>query len=120
MTALKFLKTAPDDAGREEYLLPAEKLVSGNPKQVVWNAYSDASGKFFAGIWQSEVGKWRIRYAEEEYCHLLQGVSVITDEHGNAVTVSAGDRFVIPRGFAGAWEVLEPTRKIYVIYEAGE
>lgn len=120
MTAVKFLKTEPDDAAREEYVLSEDKLISGNPKQVVWNTYSDASGRFFAGLWQSEVGKWRIRYTEEEYCHLLQGVSVITDAQGRAVTVSAGDRFVIPRGFAGTWEVVEPTRKIYVIYEPGQ
>jgi hypothetical protein len=36
MITLKFLKTDPDDEQREEYLLPAEKLISGNPKQVVW------------------------------------------------------------------------------------
>jgi uncharacterized protein len=120
MTDLTFLRTDPDDAEREESLLPADKLIAGNPKQAVWNTYSDSRGKFFAGIWQSEVGKWRIRYTEEEYCHVLQGVSVISDAHGKAVTVSAGDRFVIPRGFTGTWEVVEPTRKIYVIYEAGE
>jgi len=120
MTALKFLRTDPDDADREEYLLAADKLISGNPRQVVWNTYSDTARKFFAGIWHSEVGKWRIRYTEEEYCHLLQGVSVITDANGQAVTVSAGDRFVIPRGFVGTWEVVEPTRKIYVVYEPGE
>lgn len=27
----------------------------------------------------------------------------------------AGDNFVIPAGFGGQWEVLETTRKIYVI-----
>ena len=120
MISLTFLKSEPDDAQREEYFLAAEKLISGNPKQVVWNAYRDAEGRFFAGVWHSEVGKWRIRYTEQEYCHVLQGVSVITDEQGKAATVSAGDRFVIPRGFVGTWEVVEPTRKIYVIYEQGE
>jgi len=120
MIALKFLNNDPDDADREEYRLPEGKRISGDPQQVVWNAYSDAARRFSAGIWQSEVGKWRIRYTEEEYCDLLQGVSVITDAQGRAVTVTAGDRFVIPRGFVGTWEVVEPTRKIYVIYEPGE
>jgi hypothetical protein len=49
---------------------------------------------------------------------LLAGVSIITDAAGNAVTVRQGDNFVIPRGFVGTWEVVESTRKIYVIYEA--
>jgi uncharacterized protein len=120
MTDLTFLKTDPYEAAREEYWLAPDKLIAGNPKQVVWNTYSGSGGKFLSGVWYSEVGKWRIRYTEEEYCHVLQGVSVITDAQGKAVTVSAGDRFVIPRGFTGTWEVVEPTRNIYVIYEAGE
>ena len=41
----------------------------------------------------------------------------ITDAQGTALTVTRGDRFIIPRGFVGTWEVLETTRKIYVIHE---
>jgi uncharacterized protein len=65
------------------------------------------------------MGKWRVSYTEEEYCQILHGVSVITGDDGNAITVRAGDRFVIPRGFAGTWEVIETTKKLYVIYEPG-
>jgi uncharacterized protein len=106
----------PGGAG-EEYFLSADKLIMGNPKQIAWQQYADDSGKLFAGAWQSEVGKWRVSYTEEEYCQILEGVSVITDSAGNAVTVRRGDRFVIPRGFVGTWEVIEPTKKLYVIYE---
>lgn len=113
------LRFESSGAVAEEYFLPSEKLIAGNPKQCVWKHYSDASGKFFAGIWRSEVGKWRISYTEEEYCQILQGTSIIADTAGNAMTVSAGDSVVVPRGFVGTWEVVEPTQKIYVIYEPG-
>ena len=103
----------------EEYFLPAEKLLVGNPRQRVWNHYTDPSGKFSAGIWSSEVGKWKIAYTEEEYCQILEGLSIITDSQGRAVKLSAGDQLVVPGGFTGTWEVVEPTRKTYVIYEAG-
>ena len=116
-TQLQMLATA--DVGGEEYFLPADKLISGNPKHTVWQQYTDPSGKFFAGAWQSEVGKWRISYTEEEYCQILFGVSIIADTAGNATTVRAGDRFVVPRGFVGTWEVVELTKKLYVIYEPG-
>lgn len=109
----------PTAAEAEEYFLPEDKLLSGNPKQTVWQEYTDPTGKFFCGLWKSEIGKWRIAYTEEEYCHLLEGESVITDEAGNATTVTTGDSFVIPRGFVGTWEVVVPTCKRYVIYEAG-
>jgi uncharacterized cupin superfamily protein len=102
----------------QEYFLAPEKLLSGNPRQRVWNHYSDAAQKFSAGVWSSEVGKWKISYTEEEYCQILEGRSVITDSDGNATALSVGDHVVVPRGFVGTWEVVEPTRKVYVIYEA--
>ena len=101
----------------EEYFLDAEKLISGNPRQSVWNHYTDPTGKYFSGFWESDVGKWHITYTEEETCYLLGGVSVVTDEAGNATVLRAGDSFVIPKGFKGTWEVLEPSRKLYAIYE---
>ncbi|HEX8957728.1 MAG TPA: cupin domain-containing protein [Burkholderiaceae bacterium] len=105
-------------SAEEQYYLPAEKLIAGNPKQSLWKRYTDRSGKFFAGIWASEIGKWHVNYTEEEYCRILEGESVITDIEGKAMTVKVGDEFVIPAGFVGTWEVVLPTRKTYVIYEA--
>lgn len=114
----KILKFSASDAPAEEYFLASEKLISGNPQQTIWQHYTDPTEKFLSGIWQSEVGKWHINYTEEEYCQILEGISILTDESGHAVTVASGESFVIPRGFKGTWEVLEKTRKIYVIYEA--
>ena len=102
----------------EEYHLAPEKLLVGNPLQQVWLDHTDASGQFFAGTWRSEPGKWHIRYTEEEYCELLEGHSVVTDSAGQATTLRAGDRFVIPRGFVGTWEVVTATTKRFVIFEA--
>ena len=103
----------------ESFFLPPEKLLEGNPRQTVWMRYTDPTKQFFAGVWHSEVGRWHVRYTEEEYCHLLEGTSVITEAGGSPQTVCAGDRFVVPRGFVGTWEVLVPTRKHFVVYEPG-
>ena len=102
----------------DAYFLAPEKLIAGNPKQTLWMQYTDASKQFFAGIWHSEVGKWRIAYTDEEYCKILEGTSVITDASGHTVTVTAGESFVIPSGFTGTWEVVTPTRKEFVIFDA--
>jgi len=104
----------------EIYHLAPEKRVDGDPEQRLWAQYTDPTGKFFAGVWESDPGIWRIRYTEEEYCRILDGRSVITTADGTATVVGPGDEFVIPRGFVGTWQVLERTRKTYVIYEAGE
>ena len=97
-----------------------EKLLAGNPRQSTWLEYADPSGRFFVGTWASEVGKWKIAYTEEEECRMLEGVSIVTDDADVEITVQAGDRFVIPRGFIGTWEVVTPTRKTFVIYESGD
>jgi uncharacterized cupin superfamily protein len=36
---------------------------------------------------------------------------------GPAVNVRPGDELIIPRGFVGTWEVLQPTLKRFVIHE---
>jgi len=91
-----------------------ERIVSGNPQFRTWNAEERDDG-LCADVWESTPGKWRIEYDEWEYCRILSGVSVIAEEGGEARTVRAGDSFVLRPGFRGSWEVLETTRKEYVI-----
>lgn len=94
---------------------PAEgRLIAGDPKFRTWNV-EEAEGGVYAGIWEATPGKWRIEYDEWEFCHILSGVSVIAEDGGEARTVRAGDSFVLRPGFKGTWEVVETTRKEYVI-----
>ena len=44
----------------------------------------------------------------------------LSDAGGDAVVLEAGQSFVVPAGFSGVWEVLEPARKLYAIYEPGD
>ena len=109
---------AQANSAPEHYSPAPEKILKGDPKQSVRNHYGSPCGQFNAGIWEGAVGQWTVNYTEHEYCEIIQGVSVLRDRHGNAKTVRAGDRFVIPAGFQGTWEVLEACRKVYVIFEA--
>jgi uncharacterized cupin superfamily protein len=94
---------------------PAEgRLISGDPKFRTWNV-EEAEGGLYAGIWEATPGKWRMEYDEWEFCHILSGVSVISEDGGEARTVRAGDSFVLRPGFKGTWEVIETTRKEYVV-----
>lgn len=90
-----------------------ERVLAGDPRFRTWNA--EERDGLYAGIWEATPGKWRIKYDEWEFCHILSGVSIIAEEGGEARTVSAGDSFVLRPGFKGSWEVLETTRKEYVI-----
>ena len=93
----------------------ADRVISGSPVTTTWNVEETPDGKLFAGIWEATPGKWRVVYDEWEFCRVESGVSVVTQDGGTAVTLKAGDSLVLRPGFTGTWEVLETTRKAYVI-----
>lgn len=90
-----------------------DRLIAGNPVHTTWNV--EQRGSLYAGIWQSTPGAWRIRYDEWEYCRILSGLSILTEDGQPPETVQAGDSFLLRPGFAGIWEVVETTTKEYVI-----
>jgi uncharacterized protein len=96
---------------------PAERILAGDPVQRTWNLYSSTDGRFHAGIWECAPGRWRVAFSESEFCHLLAGRIVVSGDDGSVQSYGAGDAFVSPAGFTGSWEVLEPARKYYAIYE---
>lgn len=108
---------AKQDTEHFDFAPAPEKILIGSPQQKVENIYTGSNGAFSVGVWEGEIGKWRVSYSEEEYCELLEGVVEVASSDGVTKRFKAGDRFVIPAGFKGTWEVLEKARKVYVIYE---
>ncbi len=92
----------------------ADRLIAGDPQFRTWN-FEEAEGGIYAGIWEATPGKWRIVYDEWEYFHILSGYSIVTEEGGKPIHLKAGDRLILRPGFKGSWEVIETTRKDYVI-----
>lgn len=105
----------PHDAPREP--VDGDRLVAGTPCQAVDNAYASPDQAFQCGIWEGDIGAWQVRYTEHELCHMLAGRVRLTGDDGTREEFTTGDSFVIPAGFQGTWEVLEPARKLYAVYE---
>jgi uncharacterized cupin superfamily protein len=93
-------------------------VVTGVPVTRLQNYFSDTTGQFFSGIWESSPGKWRITYSESEFCGILSGRVILTDASGKAEEFKTGDAFIVPAGFEGTWETVEPVKKWYAIFEA--
>jgi uncharacterized cupin superfamily protein len=93
---------------------PPDRVLSGDPQFRTWSI-DEQPGDLYAGIWESTPGKWAIVYDEWEYCRILSGVSILTEDGGASRTVKAGDSFILRPGFRGTWEVVETTRKEYVV-----
>jgi uncharacterized cupin superfamily protein len=94
-----------------------EKILAGIPRTRVSNQYADRTQQFFCGLWTSTSGKWRIRYTEHELCLLIEGRVRIESSGGERNEFKAGDAFVVPAGFEGIWEVVEPCKKWYAVFE---
>jgi uncharacterized protein len=116
-TAADIVDFATATADESHHRPDPDRILSGDPAQRVLNYFTDASGQLSAGVWEGAVGKWRVRYTEDEFCHLLAGTVELADEAGGTRRFTAGDSFVIPAGFAGTWETLAPARKLYVVFE---
>ncbi len=96
-----------------------ERLVAGNPRRETWTLYESADGVMSSGIWACEVGHWRIVFppGKDEYFFVLEGHVRLHDTVGGHTDVKAGQGAVIPGGFEGAFEVVEPVRKHFVVVE---
>lgn len=92
-----------------------QRLIQGAPQFRTWTFEESGDGKLFAGVWESTPGIWRVEYDEWEFCSIIHGVSIVTRDGGVPLRVSTGDTFVLQSGFCGSWEVVETTRKHFVV-----
>ncbi|HEX7638874.1 MAG TPA: cupin domain-containing protein [Burkholderiaceae bacterium] len=94
-----------------------ERREIGAPERRTWVLYESGPAGMVAGIWECEVGRWRIRMdpAEHEYMVVLAGRVRLHDAGGGFTEAGPGEALVIPPGFAGSFEVLERVRKHFVI-----
>ncbi len=103
------------DAITPEISAPApDRVLAGSPRFRIWEIEAQPGG-LHAGVWEGTPGKWRVEYTEWEYCRILSGVSVVTEDGLDPRRIAAGDSLIIRPGFKGTWEVIETTRKEYVI-----
>lgn len=94
-----------------------DRRVLGAPLRRTWTAH-EAQG-CSSGIWACEVGRWRIQFApnKQEFFHVLEGRVRLHDAAGGFQDFGPGQAALIPPGFVGEFEVLEPVRKHFVLVE---
>lgn len=93
----------------------ADRLVEGAPMTRTIVDYEDAEHRTFVGEWSADIGAWRVKYDEFEFCHVLEGACELVGDNGLTQKFSAGESFVIEPGFTGVWRVITPMKKRFVI-----
>lgn len=97
---------------------PDEIIIDGVPAHRGEVLYRDPSKRYSIGIWACPPCKFKMEYEGTESGHVLRGKARLTNEKtGKSITISEGDRFVIPFGESIIWEVLESFQKHYHMYE---
>ncbi len=123
MTTKRIRKFGQTTVAANEDRPRADRLVKGNPRRVTQTEFTAGSGQgngeLDAGQWSCEVGAWRIEFAanRDEFFHLLSGRIRLCDADGLVTEVGPGESAVIPAGFSGVFEVVEPVVKHFVLVE---
>jgi uncharacterized cupin superfamily protein len=114
------IRTEKDEPALKSYPpFPAEDVLGGNPnghKGIV--LFRDPLRRFSVGIWECPPGKFVDRQGGCEFSHVLRGSATLTHEAtGESKTIRAGDHFYTAFGETIVWDVHEPIKKYYVVYE---
>jgi hypothetical protein len=92
--------------------------IEGAGHPTAYTAYTDPSGVFTVGVWACDAGTLSINdLAIDEACYLISGEVVITDSSGNSERFTAGQAFVLHRGFVGTWHMPGPILKYNAMFK---
>ena len=115
----KFINIDYNESILDSYPHPIRKdIIEGEP---IWESatiYRDEIKGIEIGIWGANEGKWTFIAEKSEQCHVLFGRSKIINQKTNDIfIIEAGDSFFLEAGFEGIWEIIEPTRKEFLIFD---
>jgi uncharacterized cupin superfamily protein len=100
-------KHAPlDERGRypKEMVVPGKGAFDGS--FLAATTYRSGDERFVVSLWQSGPGVLQTdSYPHDEYCLVLEGRVVVTNRSGTRAEYGVGDTFVIPKGWAGTWDM---------------
>lgn len=69
-----------------------------------------------AGVWECTPGTFPSRRdGFREAVTIIKGSGSLRDADGNETPFVAGSALAIPEGWSGEWDIVETTRKVYVV-----
>ena len=107
-----FRDAAPPDTEH----VPA-RITAGAPVTRYRVVAGGEDGRLSAGIWQATPGAWRVSYTEWEYCYIVAGRAVLTEDGEAPIAIGPGDGLTLAPGFTGIWQVSETMTKHFVILD---
>lgn len=98
--------------------LPSAQPESGDIKVRTYIAFTSDDEKILSGSWESDLGTARWEFIDRgEFIQVIAGRMVVQRDGEEPVELTAGSTAVFPIGWTGTWTVLEPLRKVFVVYK---
>ncbi len=72
-----------------------------------------------AGVWECSPGRWRRQVLQAEFCHFLAGECTFHPDEGEPIEIRAGDIVYFPEASGGVWDIRQPSRKIFILFDEG-
>lgn len=69
------------------------------------------------GVWESDRGRFERASPHAEVMHILKGRCTFTPDGQNPISLETGDSLFFPANTRGVWDITEPLRKVYVVFE---
>ncbi len=102
-----------------EMVVPGASAFDGSYTST--SGYRSEDRKFTVAFWESGPGVLKTdAYPHDEYCLVLEGHLIVTNRSGRREEFSPGDTFVIPKGWAGIWNMTTRFKKQYVAFEEAQ
>lgn len=83
---------------------------------------SSASHTFYdvgptkVGVWTCQPGTFEVSFGERQWFHVLEGTMFVTDaSDGTSKRCVPGDTVMLPAGWSGYVDVIEPVKKVFTV-----
>ncbi len=103
-------------AALDDMPIPAEAIVSGDPRAAGTELYRTPDGRTMVGLFTCTPGIFRFTLEAEEFTHLLSGHVIIRLDVGDPIDARGGDTYVLPAGQDLLIEVHETITDIYATW----
>jgi len=108
---------------RLESFAPTEMTSQGVRKDAMYGSSPTSTTRKVYSVGPTAVGCWTctpgsfpvVSRPTTECFHVLEGIFFLTNMDGKAQRCVAGDTVVLPKGWSGHWDIIQPVKKVWVV-----
>jgi uncharacterized cupin superfamily protein len=80
--------------------------------------FRSENGVVFSGLWECSAGRMRANFGNDgEMVHIVKGTLHAIPDDGEPFTLRPGDTATFPPHWTGIWELEQPMRKLYCVFD---